>query len=426
VKKAYIVTGLGYGDEGKGTIVDFLTQDKKADLIVKFNGGSQAAHNVHTPEGKRFTFSQFGSGSFHGANTYLSKFVSIDPLAMLSEGRALSELIETSAFEKMFINEKCKVITPYHREFNRQLEKFRKNCNHGSCGIGYGISIEMSLEKEAPILYFNNLLYRNVTLDKLRKIYEYLKVKASSLGFNFQYKGLDIYSIESAFTLLYMQVQTIKEETSNKFLTSYDTIIFEGAQGALLDEWKGFNPYTTWSTTTNKNAKEIIKQYSKYKNTKVDTHSIGVTRSFSTRHGTGPFVAKEKKYNKYISDDDNCYNEWQSNFEAGYLDLVMLRYALSFSDVNSVAITHYDKIQDNFEYVEQYWHKKHGQINNIEGPSKDLKASMDLTGILLDCKMQINKHNSSILDLFNEELNTQVSMLSFGKTYKHKSLLIEI
>ena len=90
MKKAYIVTGLGFGDEGKGTIVDYLTKEKDASLIVKFNGGPQAAHNVHTIDGKHHTFSQFGSGSFHpGVKTYLSKYVSVDPLAMLEEGKVL-------------------------------------------------------------------------------------------------------------------------------------------------------------------------------------------------------------------------------------------------------------------------------------------------------------------------------------------------
>src|SRR5712664_3469074 len=93
MNKAIIVAGMAYGDEAKGATVDFLCRDLGAGLIIRYNGGHQAAHNVVTPEGKHHTFSQFGSGSFiSGVRTHLSHFMLINPIAMLEEEEHLQSL----------------------------------------------------------------------------------------------------------------------------------------------------------------------------------------------------------------------------------------------------------------------------------------------------------------------------------------------
>src|SRR5690349_7946013 len=92
MKRAVITVGLGFGDEGKGAAVDYLTRHFEADLVVRYCGGCQAGHNVQLPDGRRHTFSQFGAGTLAGARTYLGPNVVIDPPAMLREAEHLSEL----------------------------------------------------------------------------------------------------------------------------------------------------------------------------------------------------------------------------------------------------------------------------------------------------------------------------------------------
>src|SRR5213080_128782 len=94
VKRAVITVGLGFGDEGKGATVDFLTRQLGADLVVRYCGGSQAGHNVELPGGARHTFAQFGAGTLapERPRTYLGPAVVIDPPAMLREARHLAEL----------------------------------------------------------------------------------------------------------------------------------------------------------------------------------------------------------------------------------------------------------------------------------------------------------------------------------------------
>ena len=82
MKRAIITVGLGFGDEGKGATVDYLTRKYNADLVVRYCGGSQAGHNVQLPDGRRHTFSQFGAGTLAGrVRTYLGPGVVIDPPA---------------------------------------------------------------------------------------------------------------------------------------------------------------------------------------------------------------------------------------------------------------------------------------------------------------------------------------------------------
>src|ERR1051325_8955786 len=96
MKRAIITVGLGFGDEGKGATVDFLSRRYEADLVVRYCGGPQAGHNVELPDGRRHTLSQFGAGplveGLPRPRTYLGPNVIIDPPALLREAQHLSEL----------------------------------------------------------------------------------------------------------------------------------------------------------------------------------------------------------------------------------------------------------------------------------------------------------------------------------------------
>src|SRR5438132_5326865 len=96
MKRAIVTVGLGFGDEGKGATVDFLTRRYEADLVVRYCGGSKAGHNVQLPDGRRHTFSQFGAGTLAETparpRTYLGPYVIIDPPAMAREAQHLTDL----------------------------------------------------------------------------------------------------------------------------------------------------------------------------------------------------------------------------------------------------------------------------------------------------------------------------------------------
>src|SRR3989344_5023895 len=112
--RATIVTDLGFGDAGKGTIVDFLARQGRVSAVVRYNGGAQAAHNVVTPDGRHHTFSQFGSGTFvPGVRTHLTRFVLVDPFALGSELQNLYSMGVKTASSRLTVDENALVVTPF-------------------------------------------------------------------------------------------------------------------------------------------------------------------------------------------------------------------------------------------------------------------------------------------------------------------------
>ena len=118
----FVVLGLGFGDCGKGHTVAYLAQKHNADLVVRFNGGGQAAHNVTLADGRHHTFSQFGSGSFTpGCRTHLSQHMTISPGAMLAEEDHLVRRGVHNAFERITIAETALVTSRFQVAANRLL-----------------------------------------------------------------------------------------------------------------------------------------------------------------------------------------------------------------------------------------------------------------------------------------------------------------
>src|SRR5215475_2292594 len=116
MRRAIITVGLGFGDEGKGATVDYLTRKYNADLVVRYCGGSQAGHNVQLPDGRRHTFSQFGAGTLAGrVRTHLGPNVVIDPPALLRETQHLADLGVERPTALVTIHPRCLVTTLWHK-----------------------------------------------------------------------------------------------------------------------------------------------------------------------------------------------------------------------------------------------------------------------------------------------------------------------
>src|SRR6478752_7118385 len=125
MKRAVITVGLGFGDEGKGATVDFLTRKLEADLVVRYCGGSQAGHNVQLPDGRRHTFSQFGAGTLVTApnpRTYLGPNVIINPIGLAREAQHLAELGVRDPAQLLTLHPRCLVATHWHQSINRLRE----------------------------------------------------------------------------------------------------------------------------------------------------------------------------------------------------------------------------------------------------------------------------------------------------------------
>lgn len=350
--KAFIVAGMGFGDEGKGTIVDYLARKYNSSVVVRYNGASQAAHHVVIPDGTMHCFSQFGAGTFvKGAKTFLSKFMLIDPLAIIKENDVLQSKGIKDGLERMTIDERCIVITPFHKIINRMLEITRGNNRHGSCGMGVGQAVSDEKQLGDKVLYAQDLLSASVMNEKL-KFLQYIKIDIAEQiqEENPDNRQLSIYLQQikrpDYIALLideYIEFSTesdVKIGLADNFIYN-GNIIFEGAQGALLDVDYGFWPHITMTCTTFENAEKLISS-SDYFGT---VSKIGVIRAYGTRHGAGPFVTEDKELTGSIPDAHNGANEWQGRLRVGWLDLLAVRYAIEISGrLDSIALTNLDRL----------------------------------------------------------------------------------
>src|SRR3989344_2017692 len=167
-KKAVLVGGLGFGDEGKGTTTEFLTGFYKAGVVIRYNGGAQAGHNVVLRDGRQHVFSQFGSGTFvPGVKTHLSRFVVVNPVSMFNEEKHLQRVGVTDAFQRTTIDEQATIVTPYHRIANQLAEISRGPNRHGSCGRGIGEAVSDRFKYRDKILLAGDLRDKNIIKDKL-------------------------------------------------------------------------------------------------------------------------------------------------------------------------------------------------------------------------------------------------------------------
>jgi adenylosuccinate synthase len=338
MQHAFLTVDLGFGDAGKGSIVDFLTRVHDAHTVVRYNGGAQAAHRVVTagPSPREHVFAQFGSGTLAGAATHLSRFMLLDPLAMAAEERHLRELGVLDAFERTTIDERALVITPFQRATNRLRELARGDRRHGSCGMGIGETMIDYLEHDQRVLFAGDLRHpdrlraklgflRQINLAKIQSLLPDLAGSAEAAD------ELEILSdagwsdwLIDAYHEFARQARIVPGTFPHGILRRPGTVIFEGAQGVLLDEWQGLHPYTTWSTTTLANADRLL-QEAGYSG---DRARVGITRAYATRHGAGPLVTEDADLTHARPDPSNHFGAWQGRFRVGWLDLVMLRYAL--------------------------------------------------------------------------------------------------
>ncbi|MFI5491556.1 adenylosuccinate synthetase [Actinoplanes sp. NPDC051859] len=311
------VVDLGYGDAGKGTVVDALCAAGPVHAVLRFNGGAQAAHNVITPGGRHHTFAQFGSGTLAGVATHLTRFVVVDPLALAAEAAALG-----NPFHLLTVDGDALLATPWHRAANQLRERRRGGDRHGSCGMGIGQTMEYALSHaDAP---------RVADVHSPRTLRRRLAAVRDRL--TEAYGELDVPPLEdviSAFQAFGATASIVDSSFTGRLLRE-GPCVFEGAQGVLLDEWWGWHPYTTWSTTTFANVASLCADFTR----------LGVVRTSTTRHGAGPLVTEAPLD---LPEPHNGTGRWQGAFRVGHFDAVAHRYAVEVAGgVDALAVTHLD------------------------------------------------------------------------------------
>jgi adenylosuccinate synthase len=366
---AFIVTGLGFGDEGKGAVVDHLAHEHNARATVFVNGGAQRAHNVVSKihgmgnPPAHHTFSQFGSGTFAGAETWHSKHSLIDPHAFFLECDELSKHVPLP-WKRVMVQRGAKVVTPFHIYANKLREIARGADRHGSCGMGIGETVWA--EQQGIVLRVEDLAVRDsrVLYGRLREIQAfYERVMHDTVRFikggEFlpEWRKLISDDVVQESVEIYRTFARVIPVFGEMYFEQDQTYIFEGSQGVLLDEFNGFHPHTTWSTTTGENAQKLLAEMG-YAGYREPVKHIGVMRSYMTRHGQGPFVTENFAMNDdpRFAEAHNGLGEWQGAWRRGWTDLAAIEYALRATGDPQIelAVTHLDRVQGDWKIALNY------------------------------------------------------------------------
>ena len=406
------VVGAGFGDEGKGSFVNHLCSQSQNPLIIRFNGGHQAGHTV-LHEGIRHTFSSFGSGTLQGIPTYWSKFCTFFPTAIYNEYKQLQKI---GINPIIYIDPLCPVTTPYDVLANHKEERLN---NHGSVGVGFGTTIKR--HESYYKLYFQDIFNRTVLEAKMSCIKQYYREVNNDYEsviedkLNAWYKCIDELILEDVISKSKMGFKDLRYDYEGTksgdmfYKDKFDHIIFEGAQGILLDMDFGFFPNVTRSNTTNKNVIQLISELNLPKINKMDIYYM--TRCYQTRHGVGYMsnretivtISPEHKRHIIVEKDlINIENEinidggHQGIFRKSFLDLDLLKYAIDCDNNftndrpgmllypiffnKHIVVTCLDQIQDPFNI--KYTINKELFTTNITEMIKNIKKYCGVNKII--------------------------------------------
>lgn len=366
--KSKAVFGIGFGDEGKGVVVDYLTKNTSNPLIVRFSGGQQAGHTVTIGKTKH-VFSNFGSGTLRGAPTYLSKFVTIEPVGMLNE---MDHLKKLGIDPIVYIDAEAPITTPYDIYHN---QNFNRDIKNGTCGLGVGSTFNRE-EKFYSFTFSDiyNPMVIDIKLEAIRHFYQNSTISEDKISV----------FLDSCIEL----ITNPNIKLTYGIPLNYD-LIFEGSQGLLLDQHYGFFPHVTRTNTGTKNVNELIGN---------EFEIYLVTRAYQTRHGNGPMTNENIDYDINLNPEEtNINNKYQGEFRISYLDVSLLEYGINKDEIirnsknKNLIITCLDQMN---EFVFTY----KGEIFVCKNEHEFIKKISDILNIK---SIYINKSPESNLEKFS-------------------------
>lgn len=441
--RVFVIAGLGYGDEGKGTTVDWLARRHATggDVVcVRYNGGAQAAHNVVLPEGTHHTFSQFGSATLAGAVTFLSSHMVVNPTTMLVESAVLAGLPHPISIgdplSRVHVDSTALVTTRFHVAANRVRELVKgARHTHGSCGMGMHETM-MDYEQGRPALAVGALRHPKRLRARLEEIQEQ---KYTQLNVAYS-QAPQSQALEDEFSLLRdpavvdvlvermtqwaRRVSIVEYGWLEKHLHKLGTLtIFEGAQGMLLDQTHGFFPHVTHSNCTFANADALLEEAGMHG----PVLHYGVTRTYQTRHGAGPMPTARPDLEALLAHDHNYTGRssgpganlagWQGRMRAGELDLVTARHAVRHvGKLDGIVFTHADIVDpERVPVCVGYSNERgaplltHGALLTVDTPVHEAVKIGQPSGVEM---MTVHE--------FAEQVGSRVVVTSYGPTHEHK------
>ena len=425
-----VVVGSQWGDEGKGKIVDYLSEN--ADVIVRFQGGHNAGHTL-VINGKTYKLSILPSGIVRQDKiSVIGNGVVIDPWALLDEIEAIKKTGIKISSGNLKISNSAPLILPIHSQIDKAREIQRGDSKIGTTGRGIGPAYEDKVARRA--IRVSDLKDKSLLKEKVNKLLNHHNIWLKAQNF----ETLDPENILANILDISQYVLEFADETwvtLDNYNLKGKRILFEGAQGTMLDVDHGTYPFVTSSSTVSGNAASGS-GFGLLNISKV----LGITKAYTTRVGSGPFPTEQK------NEIGNKLGELGHEFgtvtgrkrRCGWFDAVMVKQAVKISGISSIALTKLDvldkfdelkvctsykigdkeinhfpscqidqnKIEPNYEIIEGWNMKTEGISDFDKLPANAIKYIKRLES-LIQCKINIistspRREDTIILDnIFN-------------------------
>ncbi|WP_123104419.1 adenylosuccinate synthase [Acidithiobacillus sulfuriphilus] len=339
--KNLVIVGTQWGDEGKGKIVDWLTELCQA--VVRFQGGHNAGHTLVIGS-RKTVLHLIPSGILHaGVECYIGNGVVLDPLALFEELDTLREVVPDAA-QRLFISDACPLILPYHKSLDLARELAKGAGKIGTTGRGIGPAYEDKVARRA--LRVADLFHRERFAAKLGEALDYHNFV---LQHYFRQEPEDFHAILEHYLSLAERLAPMVTDVSLRLAHLQERgarILFEGAQGTLLDVDHGTYPFVTSSNTV-----AAAAAVGSGVGPETLGYVLGITKAYTTRVGSGPFPTE-------LFDETGIYlaergaeigSTTGRARRCGWFDVVALRAACRVNGVSGLCITKLDVLDGLIE-----------------------------------------------------------------------------
>jgi adenylosuccinate synthase len=336
--KNIVILGSQWGDEGKGKIVDLLM--KKATVTVRFQGGHNAGHTL-VINGEKTILRLIPSGILHShVECLIGNGVVLSPTALLQEMDEL-EARGINVSERLRISAACILILPYHIAIDQAREKALGDDKIGTTGRGIGPAYEDKVARRA--LRFGDLFDEKLFATKLKEVLSYHNFILEKYH---QVAPIDYQQLLDSLLTMKPRLEPMKVDVS-ALLASYrqqgKNILFEGAQGTLLDIDHGTYPFVTSSNTV-AGAACVGAGFGP----RDVNYILGVTKAYTTRVGSGPFPTElSDETGQHLAQRGNEFGSVTGRpRRCGWLDLVILRRSHQLNSFSGLCITKLDVLDE--------------------------------------------------------------------------------
>lgn len=319
-----VVVGSQWGDEGKGKVTDYLSS--KADMVVRYQGGNNAGHSIEFG-GKKFALKLIPSGIFSGQQVVMANGMVINPKALLEEIHYLNDAGVVT--DKIFISDRAHVILPYHLEIDALQEARRGKNNIGTTKKGIGPAY---VDKYARIgIRMGEFVDETLFHERLIEVLKFKKMEYPELDLSAE----DIFAEYKEYAKILKPMVCDTAILLDEAFKQGKNVLFEGAQGAMLDIDYGTYPFVTSSHPGATGVSE---------GTGIGplniTHSVGIIKAYTTRVGAGPFPTEfDDEIAHHIREVGHEYGTVTKRARRiGWFDAVVVNQSRRMSSLTGLAI----------------------------------------------------------------------------------------